>query len=99
MNSTLINIIEIIKKEKEESNKNRTCKYCGVKINIRHICTKCTMTINNYKLKERGYFKQYYDKTKKPIEEQKKRGPKPKPKKEDEVLESAGIAKQSAITA
>jgi hypothetical protein len=74
-----INIIEIIKKQKEELKNNRTCKYCGVKISCRHVCNKCTMTMANYRLQQQGYFKKYYeDNIKKPIEEQKKRG---RPKK------------------
>lgn len=76
-------ILQLVNKQKEELKNNRCCKYCGVKIDIRRSCTKCTMKINNYKLQQQGYFKSYYElHGKKPVEEQKKRGPKPKPLEE-----------------
>lgn len=83
-----LSILEQIRKEKEELKNNRVCKYCGVKINCRRVCNKCTMTIANYKLSQQGYFKTYYEthKINTPKELQKKRGPKPKKvveKKED----------------
>jgi hypothetical protein len=67
---------------------NRCCKYCGIKINVRRVCNSCTMKINNYKLHDRNYFKEYYKLHKTPVLEPKKRGRKPKPKpKVEDVLE------------
>jgi hypothetical protein len=80
INTNSINIIEIIRKQKEELKNNKVCKYCRVKISCRNVCTKCTMAIANYKLSQQGYFKKYYEshKKNKPVEELKKRGRKPK---------------------
>ena len=79
-----ISIIELIKANKTNSKENRCCKYCGVKLEKKFICVKCTNQINNFKLKKKGYFKEYYSLNHEniPKEQQKKRGRKPKPKDE-----------------
>jgi hypothetical protein len=79
-------IIQLIDKQKQDMKDNRCCKYCGVKINIRRVCNSCTMKINNFKLADKNYFKEYYKTHKKPVTEPKKRGRKPKEVKTD-VLE------------
>jgi hypothetical protein len=77
-----MDIINLINQKKDQDKLNRQCKFCHCPIQIKRACISCTMKINNFKLKETGYFKQYHKENyqKVPIELQKKRGRKPKPK-------------------
>jgi ABC-type uncharacterized transport system substrate-binding protein len=54
------------------------------------------MKINNFKLYDRNYFKDYYQKNKKPVLEPKKRGRKPKVKVivEDVLEEKENVEKK-----
>jgi hypothetical protein len=84
-------ILQLINKQKEDLKNNRCCKYCGVKIDVRRSCIKCTLKINNFKLQQKNYFKSYYETHKKPVAEPKKRGRKPKPKQTDNLEEEEKI--------
>jgi hypothetical protein len=93
-------ILELINKRKENMKENRCCKYCAVKIDVRRVCNSCTMKINNFKLYDRNYFKEYYKLHKKPVLEPKKRGRKPKPKvivEDEEDVEKEDVEKEENI--